>query len=89
MVIKRGCIVVHGGMQQWGTGKVVEIADFNATIQFSDGVTRKIASSHYHVLVAGDPTMFVASEPAAPVAIKPVVSRAKRKPLPAKADRSK
>ena len=89
MVIRRGCIVKHDGMQSWGTGMVVDIADFKATIQFSDGVVRKIASSHYHVLVAGDPATFVATESALPLAIKPVASRAKRKVSPAKAARAK
>lgn len=85
MVIKRGRIVNHGGMQQWGTGMVVEVAAFNATIQFSDGVIRKIASSHYHVLGEGDPASFISGESAAPAAIKLVASRAKRKRLPTKA----
>lgn len=88
MVIKRGCIVTHGSMQQWGTGMVVETAAFNATIQFSDGIVRKIASSHYHVLVPGDPATFVASESEAPVALKAVAKRAKKKPLPTKAARA-
>lgn len=85
MVIKRGSFVRHAGMQDWGTGKVMDVADFNATIQFSDGVTRKIASSHYGVLVAGDPATFVANEATVPEVIKPVARRAKKKPLAAPA----
>ena len=89
MAIKRGYIVKHGSMQSWGTGMVVEVADFNATIQFSDGVVRKIASSHYHVLSAGDPATFIASKSTESIAIKPVARSAKKKLLPTKADRSK
>lgn len=59
MLIKRGSLVSHGGALQWGVGKVIELAELKATIQFSDGVIRKIASSHYSSLQAGDPTAFV------------------------------
>ena len=89
MIIKRGQIVEHGGMQSWGSGMVVDVAEFNATIQFSDGAIRKIASSHYNILVAGDPATFVANESTAQMAIKPVVSQGKRKPLPTKPAKSR
>jgi hypothetical protein len=59
MIIKRGRIVSHAGAIQWGVGKVVEIAPLNATIQFSDGIIRKIASSHYSILQPADPASFV------------------------------
>ncbi len=59
MIIKRGTIVSHAGAIEWGVGKVVEVFPFKATIQFSDGITRKIASSHYTILQPGDPDSFV------------------------------
>lgn len=59
MIIKTGVLVSHPGACAWGVGKVVEIANLKATIQFSDGITRKIASSHYATLQPGDPTAFV------------------------------
>jgi hypothetical protein len=37
----------------------VEVNALKATIQFSDGVIRKIASSHYTVLQPADPDSFV------------------------------
>ena len=59
MIIKRGNIVSNTGALQWGVGKVMEVAPLKATIQFSDGITRKIASSHYIILQPGDPAAFV------------------------------
>ena len=59
MTIKRGKIVCHAGAIAWGVGKVMEVADFNATIQFSDGIIRKIASTHYTFLQPADPGSFV------------------------------
>jgi len=59
MIIKRGTIVSHSGAVQWGAGKVVEVSPLKATIQFSDGVIRKIASSHYMILQPADPASFV------------------------------
>lgn len=59
MIIKRGNVVNHTGAVEWGAGKVVEVNALKATIQFSDGITRKIASSHYTVLQPGDPAAFV------------------------------
>jgi hypothetical protein len=38
---------------------VVEVTSLKATIQFSDGVIRKIASSHYMIPEPGDPAAFV------------------------------
>ncbi len=60
MIIKTGTIVTHPGAAAWGVGKIIEVAAQKATIQFSDGVTRKIASSHYDSLRPGDPADFVA-----------------------------
>jgi hypothetical protein len=59
MTIKRGNVVSHTGGIEWGVGKVVEVTPFKATIQFSDGVIRKIASSHYTILQPADPASFV------------------------------
>ena len=59
MIIKRGIVVSHTGAVEWGVGKVMEVFPFKATIQFSDGVIRKIASSHYTVLQPADPDAFV------------------------------
>jgi hypothetical protein len=59
MIIKRGNVVSHSGAEEWGAGKVVEVSAFKATIQFSDGVVRKIASSHYTILEPADPASFI------------------------------
>jgi hypothetical protein len=60
MRIKRGNIVSHTGVHEWGVGKVLEITDVKATIQFSDGIIRKIASSHYTILQPAAQSSFVA-----------------------------
>lgn len=70
MIIKRGNVVIHTGVHAWGTGKVLEVAAFNATIQFSDGVTRKIASSHFNILETADPATFVSTEEPLKTAVK-------------------
>jgi hypothetical protein len=59
MTIKRGNVVSHTGGIEWGVGKVMEVTPLKATIQFSDGITRKIASSHYTILQPADPASFV------------------------------
>ena len=78
MIVKRGNVVVHTAVQAWGAGKVVEVAPFNATILFSDGVTRKIASSHFNILEAADPAAFITAEDNCTPVVKPSVSRAKK-----------
>lgn len=50
MIIKAGNIVSHAGALEWGAGKVMEVTASMATIQFSDGKSRKIASSHFTTL---------------------------------------
>jgi hypothetical protein len=67
MIIKTGTVVYHPGATAWGVGKVMEIAALKATIQFSDGVIRKIASSHYATLQPGDPAAFVPVTESLPV----------------------
>lgn len=58
MNVKRGSVVSHAMAQQWGTGKVVEVNDFKATIRFSDGMVRKIISSHFTDLRPADPATY-------------------------------
>jgi len=67
MTIKRGNVVSHSGAIEWGVGKVVEVTDLKATIQFSDGIIRKIASSHYTILQPADPASFVPIPGSVPV----------------------
>ena len=67
MIIKRGNVVSHSGAMEWGTGKVVEVSPLKATIQFSDGIIRKIASSHYTILQPADPSSFVPIPDSIPV----------------------
>ena len=58
MNLKRGNIVSHTIAQEWGVGKVVEVNDVRATILFTDGVKRKIASSHFSNLEPADPSLY-------------------------------
>ena len=59
MIIKRGNVVSHSGAAEGGVGKVVEVSDCKATIQFSDGIIRKISSSHYMVLQPADAASYL------------------------------
>ena len=77
MIIKTGVLVSHTGACTWGVGKVVEVANLKATIQFSDGITRKIASTHYATLQPGDPAAYV---PASEGALAEKAKAAPRKP---------
>jgi transcription elongation factor GreA-like protein len=84
MSIKRGNVVSHTGAVHWGIGKVMEVSAFNATIQFSDGSIRKIASSHYTTLQPADSALFVS--PATGVVapkIRATVKREKKLKAPA------
>lgn len=67
MIIKRGKVVSHTGAHEWGVGKVVEVTPLKATILFSDGIIRKIASSHYAILQPADPAAFVPIPDSVPV----------------------
>lgn len=60
MTIKRGNVVSHSGAVEWGVGKVMEVTPLRATIQFSDGIIRKIASSHYTILQPADSASYLA-----------------------------
>jgi transcription elongation factor GreA-like protein len=50
MIIKTGTIVSHSGASEWGSGRVMEVNAAMATIEFSDGKSRKIAASHFTIL---------------------------------------
>jgi hypothetical protein len=67
MIIKRGKVVSHTGAIEWGVGKVVEVTPLKATILFSDGIIRKIASSHYAILQPADQAAFVPIPDSVPV----------------------
>ena len=74
MIVKRGCVVSHSVAQEWGVGKVIELDDIKATIQFNDGLIRKIISSHFTDLKPADPASYV------PPAAKLAVAAVARKP---------
>jgi hypothetical protein len=79
MIIKRGIVVSHAGAIEWGAGKVLEVTALKATIQFSDGVTRKIASSHYTTLQPADSALFVSPADSVPVAkVRATAKRVKK-----------
>lgn len=79
MILKRGNVVSHSGVGAWGAGKVIEVAAFNATIQFSDGITRKIASSHFNILEPADPATYIPTEAACEPVKKAVIPRVRKK----------
>ncbi len=68
MNIRQGNVVSHTVEIGWGAGKVVEVTPLKATIQFNDGIIRKIASSHYTVLQPADPASFVPAPDTVPAA---------------------
>ncbi|MBJ6727213.1 DUF3553 domain-containing protein [Geomesophilobacter sediminis] len=78
MNIKRGTVVSHAAAVEWGIGKVVEVTYTSATIEFSDGLVRKIAAAHYPSLVPADPAFFVPI-PAAIPAVKARATSSKAK----------
>jgi hypothetical protein len=67
MNLKRGIVVSHMSMNEWGAGMVVAVADGRATIQFSDGIIRKIAASHYTTLQPADPASYLPPPESVPV----------------------
>jgi hypothetical protein len=84
MIIKRGTVVSHTGAIEWGVGKIMEVAAHRATIQFSDGIIRKIASSHYTILQPGDPASFVPLPESVPVVkVRATPKRTKKLKQPA------
>ena len=82
MIVKLGNIVIHTGVNAWGAGKVVALAPCNATIQFSDGVTRKIAATHFNILEPASPGTFIPTAAIDLAAVKPMAARVKRPKLP-------
>ena len=83
MIVKRGSVVSHTVAQEWGIGKVVELNDVRATIQFNDGMIRKITSSHFIDLQPADPASYLPPSeivPATKVAKVKSLSAAPKKP---------
>ncbi len=78
MNIKNGTFVNHNGAEQWGAGKVMVVEGTRATIQFSDGIIRKISSSHYANLQQADPASFVPLPEAAPATPRAVARKPKK-----------
>lgn len=79
MNIKKGVLVNHPGVTSWGVGKVMEVSLLKASIQFSDGITRMIASSHYNMLQPAEPGSFIlAPDSVTPVKVKAPVKRVKK-----------
>lgn len=79
MTIKRGNVVSHPGAIEWGVGKVVEVNSLKATIQFSDGIVRKIACSHFANLQPADPASFIPIPDSIPVVkVRTAVKREKK-----------
>lgn len=78
MSIKRGDVVTHSGAIEWGVGKVIEVSAYRVSIHFNDGITRKIASSHFMSLLPAEPASFKPVVPIdAKVATKTVTPRKK------------
>ncbi|GAM09335.1 hypothetical protein OR1_01610 [Geobacter sp. OR-1] len=71
MTITAGSIVKHQGAPEWGSGKVVEISASRVTIDFSDGISRKIAVSHFGTLQPADRDSYLPPPKAESVLIKP------------------
>ena len=82
MDIKCGSVVSHPGAVSWGVGKVLEVERLKATIQFSDGIIRKIASSHYTLLQPANPASFVLIPCSEPVVAPRVTPKRKKKTKP-------
>ena len=80
MIVKRGSVVSHTVAQEWGIGKVVEVNEIRATIQFNDGMIRKITSSHFMDLQPADPSSYLPPCEKVPVAKVRAVSTAPKKP---------
>ena len=74
MSIKSGNIVSHEGAVEWGSGKVLEVTASMATIHFSDGISRKIASTHFATLKPAAASSYI------PLPASPVGGKAPRAP---------
>jgi len=81
MIVKRGSVVSHTMALEWGIGKVTEVNDVRATIQFNDGMIRKITCSHYVDLQPADPASYLPPVEKTPaVKVKAVRAAAPKKP---------
>lgn len=80
MSIRRGDVVSHSTAVQWGVGKVVEVLGHCVSIEFNDGITRKIASSHFTNLLPADPASFVPIAPLVEKLAPKAAPRPKKKP---------
>jgi hypothetical protein len=80
MEVKRGNIVSHSVANEWGAGRVLEVTAHRATIQFSDGIIRKIASSHYATLQPADPASFLPAPEIVTADKAPAAPKRQRKP---------
>lgn len=78
MIIKSGTFVNHMVATQWGTGKIMEVGGRSVTILFSDGIIRKISSSHYTNLLQADPASFVSPPEIVQVTPPAAVKKAKK-----------
>jgi hypothetical protein len=86
MTIKTGNIVSHACALEWGAGKVLEVTATMATIQFSDGKSRKIAVSHFTTLQPASKASYIPPPEPVPVVKSPRLKTTRKKiPLPAKA----
>lgn len=85
MSIKQGNVVSHAGAVEWGVGKVLMVDAHKATIQFSDGIIRKIASSHYTDLQPANPASFAPIPDSVPVAKVRVAPKRQKKAIKAAA----
>lgn len=72
MTLKTGNFVSHTAALEWGAGKVIEVTPTMATIEFSDGKSRKIAASYFHILEPAEAAAFI---PPAPEQTKTVKKR--------------
>ncbi|HKZ17654.1 MAG TPA: DUF3553 domain-containing protein [Geobacteraceae bacterium] len=79
MDVKRGNIVSHCMANEWGSGMVLEVSAHKATIQFSDGIIRKIASSHYATLQPADRASFLPPPEKVPAAKAPATPKRQKK----------
>lgn len=68
MSIRKGDVVSHSTAVEWGVGKVVEVTAQRVSVQFHDGTTRKIASSHFTSLLPADPGSYLPVAPLVPKA---------------------
>lgn len=79
MSIRRGDVVSHSKAVEWGVGKVLEVTGGRISIEFNDGTTRKIASSHSGSLLPAAAALFIPISPVPSVATK-AAPRAKKVP---------